>query len=316
MTVDIGIEEDFAIHKPIIIGAVTCMSLIVNTIVIAVIVKHPQLREDRLTLFMFSLALSDLANGCSSFPISAALCSSATPNVRKTVGLLPKIHVTCSVWFTTCSIHSMSLMTVCKLIAITKPLRFEQILTRNRCYFIIVCTWIIDALMAATMTPFVSSWNLDVCAYHRTTTAGNVGILLFGVFLAVVVPVTALLYASSRIFFVILRTHRQIAAQVSSIGGEAGGTAEAASLTMKSIRSARNVLVVCLAFALLTTPYVIYMILLSLRLDAYMPSSSKFVCAWVLLSNSSVNSLIYIFLFRGVRHKTANMLRGIFRHIF
>ena len=46
---------------------------------------------------------------------------------------------------------------------------------------------------------------------------------------------------NSYIFVVILRTHRQIAAQVISIGGETGHVADEASVTLKSIRSGRKV---------------------------------------------------------------------------
>ena len=307
MANDTGVD-DFDDSKPLIISAVIVANMIANSIMVAVIAKYPQLREDRLTLFVFSLALSDLGNGCTAFPISAALCSRATPNVRNMVAFLPKIHATLSVWFTTCSTHSMCLMTVCKLIAITKPLRYEQILTRNRCYFIICCIWIADLLLALTVTPFVATWNLDTCTYHRTATPNNIYVLIANVILGVVLPVCVIIYCSTRIFLVILRTHRQIAAQVNSIGGEPGGVTD---VTLKSIRSARNVLVVCLAFVLLTTPYVIYMIMVASKLEVNMPSSSKFIAAWILLSNSSVNSMIYIFLFRGVRQKMAQMLRGV-----
>ena len=58
----------------------------------AVIVKYPQLWEDCTTVFMFSLTLSDLACGCTAMPISAAVCSSATPNVRNMSRYLPKIQ--------------------------------------------------------------------------------------------------------------------------------------------------------------------------------------------------------------------------------
>ena len=128
------VVDDF---KPVIISAVIVMNITLNGLVIAVIAKYSQLREDHMTLFIFSLTLCELANGCTAMPISAAVCSNATPNVRNMLPYVPRVLQVCSVWFSFTSVHSLCWVTVCKMIAITKPLRYEQLLTRNRCYFII-----------------------------------------------------------------------------------------------------------------------------------------------------------------------------------
>ena len=58
------------------------LNVIMNSLVIVVIARYPQLREDRTSLFMFSLSVSDLAAWCTFMPISAALCcrNSWTPS--------------------------------------------------------------------------------------------------------------------------------------------------------------------------------------------------------------------------------------------
>ena len=84
--------------KTAVISVVIILNIKLNVIVIAVIVKHPQLREDRTTLFMLSLTISDLANGCTAIPISAAVCSDATPNARNMTRYLPKIMVACDMF--------------------------------------------------------------------------------------------------------------------------------------------------------------------------------------------------------------------------
>ena len=126
--------DDF---RPIVISVMIILNTLLNVTAIAVIIRYPQLREDRTMLFVFSLTLSDLANGCLAMPISAAQCSSWTPNVRSDTTYFPKIHAAVSVWFTVTSTHSLCWVTVCKMLAITNPFRYEQILTRNRCYVII-----------------------------------------------------------------------------------------------------------------------------------------------------------------------------------
>ena len=76
------VSGGFDCYKPAIISAVIIMNITLTILVIAVIASYPQLREDRTTLFIFSLTLSDLANGCTALPISAAVCSNVTPNAR------------------------------------------------------------------------------------------------------------------------------------------------------------------------------------------------------------------------------------------
>ena len=304
--------SDFDEIKASVISVVIILNITLNVLAIAVIVRYPQLREDRTTLFIFSMTLSDLANGCTAMPISAALCSGMTPNVRNMVHYFPKIHAVFSIWFTVNSMHSLCWLTVCKMVAITKPLRYEQILTRNRCYFIICGIWLTGALMAAVLTPFVENWNFDVCLYRVTTHKGNIGLLvLFLVIIAFVCPLVAIVYCTTRIFLVILRTHRQITAQVNSIGGENGSQATVPSLTFKAIRSGRNVLIVCLAFIVLTIPFCVIAALSGFGLTKHWSQMYKFTASWIVLSNSFINSFIYIVLFRSVRGKIAEMLRNI-----
>ena len=298
--------------KASVISVVIILNITLNVLAIAVIVRYPQLREDRTTLFIFSMTLSDLANGCTAMPISAALCSGVTPNVRNMVHYFPKIHAVFSIWFTVNSMLSLCWLTVCKMIAITNPLRYEQVLTRNRCYFIISGIWLTGALMATIVTSFVETWNFEVCIYNVTISTGiSILIVLLCIIIAFVCPLVAIVYCTTRIFLVILRTHRQITAQVNSIGGENGSQATVPSLTFKAIRSGRNVVIVCLAFIVLTIPFSVVAALSGFGLTQQWSSLFRFAVAWIVLCSTFINSLIYLALFHSVRVKTAEMLRGI-----
>ena len=92
-------DLEFDDVKPFIIVAIIVLNLALNSLVIAVIVKHPQLREDRTTLFIVSLALSDLANGCTTMPISVLVCSKTSLTVRNELTYLPRIQAFFSSWF-------------------------------------------------------------------------------------------------------------------------------------------------------------------------------------------------------------------------
>ena len=294
--------------KTATISLVIIMNITLNVLLIAVIGRYPQLREDRTTLFMFSLTLSDLANGCTAMPISAAVCSSATPNVRTTSRYLPKTHAFLLTWFCVTSLQSLCCVAMCKMVAITTPLRYEQILTRTRCYYIICGVWLTGAMTGAFVAYFAETWDLVECVYEipRSVT----GILVVVTIIAIVCPAIFIVYATTRIFLAIFRAHRQITAQVNSIGGENGNTTTTPSLMLKSIISGRNVLIICLTFLIQTMPFSVYIVVDALGLAHHLPASYKFAATWILLSNSTMNSLMYIILFQFVREKVVQMVRG------
>ena len=165
--------------------------------------------------------------------------------------------------------------------------------------------------MAAIVTYHVDSWDLNVGIYKVNIDGGHVGLILVVVIIAIMCPVSGLVYSTTRIFRTILRTHRQITAQVVSIGGENDNVAPIESLTMKSIRSGRNVLIVCLALVVLTIPYFILAIMTLLGASDGVPAWYMFGATWMCVSNTFINSLIYLVVFRSVRDKTVEMFRAM-----
>ena len=294
--------DDF---KPVIISAVIVMNITLNGLVLAVIAKYPKLREDRTTLFIFSLTLSDLANGCTTMPISAAVCSNATPNVRNMLPYVPRVLHVCSVWFNFNSMHCLCWVTVCKMIAITKPFRYEQLLTRNRCYLIIACIWLTGGMIVIGGTHLVTELDLRTCVFAMPAVSDVMMQLVFALIIGVLVPAVVTIYATTKIICVIVRTHHQMTSQINSISGLSGNTY---SLTLKTIRSGKNILLICLAFLILTLPIGFYLIALILEFQDKLPSSFPFLANWIFVCNSSVNSFLYLVLFRSVRIKTAEML--------
>ena len=305
--------EEVSQLKTGFISAVIVLNTILNVLVIAVIAKHPQLREDRTTLFMLSLTVSDLANGCTVMPISAAVCSGATPNTRNLTRYLPRILLFCSMWFSLNSLHSLCWVTVYKLIAITKPLRCEQILSRNRCYYIICCTWLIGVMFASAVFKLDMTWDLDTCIYSFQTTSDITAVLGVGLAFVFVLPVVITVYATARIFGVIVRTHLQITSQVNSLVGGRDANENISSVTLKSLRSGRNVLLMCLSYVILTIPLFVHVVANVIGGKYRLPSPFQFIAIWVLTCNSSVNSIIYLVLFRSVRGKTVAMLATLFQ---
>ena len=95
--------SNFYDAKTVVISAIIVMNVIMNSLVINVIARYSELREDRTTLFLLSLSVSDLAAGCTFMPISAALCSRATPGVVDMHERLPNLYAFMMWWCTACA---------------------------------------------------------------------------------------------------------------------------------------------------------------------------------------------------------------------
>lgn len=300
----------FNIVKPFVISAVTITNIVLNSIVIAVISRYPQLREDRTTLFMFSLTLSDLASGCTAMPISAAVCSKATPQVRNMNPYLPMIQYTFTTLSAFASLHSLCWVTVCKMVAITRPLRYEQLLTRNRCYVIIVFIWLAGAINAAWIQYLVVSFDFPACHAQLSYSSVNsteIGVITVFIILCWALPVVSILCATAVICNAIIRAHIQITAQVNSIGGHCGPVSNIPSITLHTIRSGKNVLIICFVVLVLTTPICVPLVVVTMRKGNDLPDWYRFTATWIYMCNYSANSLLYITLFRSVRKKTKQM---------
>ena len=140
--------------------------------------------------------------------------------------------------------HSLCLMTECKMLAIsiTRPFRYEQLLTRNRCCAIIGCTWITDGLIAIAHELGNPSWDFETCTCASQGT--SISAAIAGVTFGILIPVIVIVPSTVRIIGIIIRTHRQIAVLVSSIGGGIDDGPTLSSVSLKSLRSGRNVLLV------------------------------------------------------------------------
>ena len=303
-------QGHFDTVRPIVISAVIITNIVLNSTVIAVIAKYPQLREDRTTLFMFSLSLSDLACGCTAMPISAAVCSKATPQVRDMLRYLPIIHAMFSNWFAFVSMHSLCWVTVCKMVATTKPLRYEQLLSRNRCYVIIAFIWFIGALLSAILCHPANSWDPTTCFYHGPDSSLNSivsAIMLVMVLIVWIIPVCGLLYCNAILFKAVIRANTQITAQINSIGGRVGAVENNQYVTLHTIRSAKQIFIICFVVLLLTIPAGVVVSMIVTGRETDIPGWAKFTGMWIFMFNYSANSLLYLTLFGSVRKKTRQM---------
>ena len=300
--------------RPAIIGAEIILNLTVNTLVIVVLTRYSQLREDRTALFVLSQSVADLANGCIAMPMGAAICSRATSSILDETRYLPNINVLAFWWFGVVSFYSLCWMTMSKAVAIIMPFRSEQILSRRRCHIIIVMTWVISFILAATTFNVDFTWNTSVCTY-RYSNDPTFGIFILSYFVAAaIVPRCLLVYGTFRIFMVILRTHRQVMAQAQSISVVGGGATQPGAVTAQAIRSSVGILVICLVSIVLTTPIFIFQLIRN-TINTQFPDGFPFFAIWLFQLNTIMNSLLYLVMCRSVRIKTGKMLRELVMYI-
>ena len=300
--------------KATVICVIITLNVIMNSLVIAVIARYPQLREDRTTLFMFSLSVSDLAAGCTFMPFCAALCYGARHGVAKGVGLLPNVQAFTMWWFGFNSMYSLCWLTISKTIIILEPFKVEQRLSHTRCYIIIGLTWITGCVLASLNFTVNVKWNSVICAYDMPTNGRVKAYYMAYLLVGVALPVSLILYGTVRMFIVVVRTRRRISALEHSVAGGNNSTGNAGFVTAQAIRSSKNVIIICIVSLLFNLIPFIYGVIgnISSTPLAYV---FTFVNLWLYESNTFVNSLLYLVLFKSVRHKVVDMLYAILIYI-
>ena len=113
----------------------------------------------------------------------------------------------------------------------------------------------------------------------------------------------------------IVRTHLKITAQVNSVVVEIASVRDVPWLTLKSIRSGRNLLLICLAYLFLTIPIAVEMVAVVIRKEMLLPDSYTFAAVWIMMCNSSANSLIYIGFYHSIPSKAVAMVTGWYNSI-
>ena len=293
------------------IGTLSVLDIVTNSIVIAVIIKYPQLREDRTNLFMLSLMISDILYGTLVMPISAVLCSSASQSVLAVMPYLVNVHMVCVRWLATTSLNSLSWVTMCKMIAITKPFVYDRHLNNYRCCIILALIWSIGFLIGIATLRVDINWNHSFCLSRISANSAADSITTLSFLTGITIPVILIVYGTGKIFLVIVRTHKEITSQVQSISGGQDTCGQPTSATLQSIRSGKNVLIICASIVVMLMPTIIYDMHNSISGDVDDLNLFRFLMMWIAPCNTVVNSILFVFLFRSVRNKTGEMMKGI-----
>ena len=104
--------------------------------------------------------------------------------------------------------------------------------------------WSIGFLIGLACFRVETVWSTSVCMpiINHSSAIDAVTDLTF--IACAVIPIILIVYGTTKLFMVIVRTHQQISSQLQSMGGEQGAEAKTTSATRQSIRSGRNVLII------------------------------------------------------------------------
>ena len=207
------------------------------------------------------------------------------------------------------------------MIAVLRPLRYEQLLTKHRCYIIIVSIWVVSAALAASRWILTVTWNMNFCMYRLE--AGNRIIssyVLVTYLFSFLIPAFSLIYATVRIFLVVVRADSQVSAQVQSISG---GADEAGLVTLNAIRSAKNVLIICFVavaftvqlFLQMSIRHVFFDVHMSIRhvfFDVQAMTVFSFVAIYLCVCNTFMYNFLYMVLHRSIRQKLKLMFTSMY----
>ena len=155
------------------------------------------------------------------------------------------------------------------------------------------------------------TWSPIVCKPRINRSSAGDAITEFSFLISIAIPVILIIYGTVKIFMVIVRTHHEISSQVQSIGGEQGTGGQTTSATLQSIRSGKNVLIICASVIVITVPSIAYDIQGVASRNSDNLHLVGFLVMWSAPCNSFVNSMLFVFLFRNVRNKTGEMIKNM-----
>ena len=297
------------------VGALTATNLLSNSLVIGVLLRYPQLREDRNALFILAMSVSDMGSGLFNILLSAGLCSSASPFLLRKYSYLPTIIGFSMWWCNFVSMYSLCWLIISKNVAISMPFRSDQLLSRKRCHIINGLTWLVGFCTSAVLLSEDLTWGEGICSFNFPTDSPFKPYYILLSFFSIFLPRALLTWGTVRIIIIVMRTHRQISAQLHSVADNAAATSTSDTVTAKTLRSSINVIVICVVSIVLSTPVAIYIVHLNTT-DYRLASLYGFVCIWMFQLNTVANGVLYLTIFRSVRKKTAAMLRGILKCIW
>ena len=283
-------------------------SLLVNIPLIVFLWQNLSSREDVVSTVMVSLTVSDLLHGTVAPGLGTANAILTPQRVPYPLivfqGSARHILMFSSVWH-------LALMSALKCYIIARPLTYSAVLTAGRRNALVAAIWtaVVVTIVGADLVGV--RWTVDPLT-NLVAPTGNptmtIGFRNFESGFMIGVPSVVIFVAYAKIFFVVRHHQVTIASLAVVVSTDAGGRPSATTGGHAgwsvSVRSARSLFVICIAF------YVTYLPSSITNVGLTLPVWYLVGARLLLLNGSILNSLLYILLYKSTRKNFRRMFFG------
>ncbi|XP_038056098.1 histamine H2 receptor-like [Patiria miniata] len=258
-------------------------------------------------LVMSSLALSDLAVGVLSISCVPLSAMDRWPFGDTVCTLMCSVLVL----FGGISIGNLLSLTLDRFVAITRPFSYPTLMSRNRVLCMTWFQWIIltvlTVIIMVTVRPRVRyNRAAAMCLIQQGQEALALDINYLC--LSFILPIAAML----GIYIKLIHTTRQQAKKINTVNtaSSTGGSSRAKAGSGKAVRL---FCVVVIVYTICYLPFSAVRVYADLHPLARLPPAVDFVCAWLIVSNSFWNFVIYVVMNGTFRQLSKQILLEIFK---
>ena len=277
--------------------AVILAAIIGNILVCIATSLNPNLRKATTSLFIVSLAVSDL--------LTASLVIPFDVYILQLNGLWFHGEVACNIWTTAylltvpTSNLTLLILSIDRYLTLREPLsqfRGGQFMTRKRILIYIAALWIYSLVCALLPLTGWELWRLlpksvnsDICIFNVSRIYSiSVSVLHF------IVPALAMCVTYIMIYWQIRRHSRAVHPIDTPVPAQ---STQATLVLQRNIRAAKRIAVIVSVFLLCWVPYSILSITSNLCFDCFLkiPQELFYVTLMMGYSNSALNPILYSF---------------------
>ena len=282
--------------RALVISLVSLTTFAVNIPIICVTFRSRRFEHDSVAKLIASLAVSDIGNG-----IKASCCGSLAwslePGQQAPTWLVRFIN-SAMFGFGVCSIWHLAAVSVIKCTVIVLPLTHFTIFTDRVLCLVVTAIWTSSLVVGCATNVgvtdvYFSRVTMLAYAKHRHRFMAAFALINF------VAPTLIIMLAYTKVFLAVRRQVRSL--PIATIGRFGSRT-----IFGSSVRSAKNLFVMCAAHWLTFLPVTFSVVLRATSMT--LPDAVQFAVSWTYVSSSAVNGILYIALHSSVRRELSRCL--------
>lgn len=266
-----------SIMTSFIVTAVMIVTIVLNSLSLVVFTRSKELKRHHINYFMVSLTVADLCNGLVAHTTSVALTwvgrsenlsAGLEPWLPTGIGLLQML-------FSCITMYSLAGVCMVKFLSIQFPLRYESLVTDQRCVIAVMTIWTLVTIFVCLNALWIRMY-FDFYVFGCLFDGYNPIYLLI---VAVGIPTLVILLCSAHICVVLWKKTRLVSNQ-----GPIPQT------FVNSFRSAKKVVVMCSVYLMTYIPIIVHANLHRELGDGWL----TFVAFWLLMCGSFLDNALYL----------------------